>query len=443
MWSRWLVVFTCVCALLTLTACGDGGWFGGESKKPIPGERISVLPEDEGATPDARIASLDVTLPPETDNRDWPQPSGYADQHIANPAVKGFEIAWRTNIGDGDSRDGRISASPVVAAGRVYAMDADAELSAVDAQTGKTVWQVDLTPEDDRSGGGSGGGVAYVQGRLYVATGYAQVVCLDADKGKELWRTTLTGPFRAGPAVVDNRVFAVSSDNQIHALDAATGKKLWTHSGLAESAGIYGGAAPVVAANVVIAGLPSGELFALRADNGRVLWSDSLAGLQKSDAVSALPDIRGFPTADQGQVIAAGHASRLVDIDLRSGARIWEQDLGSFNSPWVAGDFIYMIDDNDQLLCLSRRDGRVRWVQQLHHYDDEKKKTDPITWAGPILAGGQLFAANSKGEAIVASPETGKILSNITLPGGVSVLPVVASGTVYVLTDDADLVALR
>lgn len=433
----------CICAALTLSACGSGSWFGGDNKKPIPGERISVLPEDEGARPDARIASLDVTLPPETDNRDWPQPGGDADGYIANPAAKGFEIAWQTNIGDGDSRDGRISGAPVVAAGRVYAIDASAQLSAVDATSGKVIWQVDLTPDDDRSGGGSGGGVAYFQGRIYAATGYAQVVCLDADTGKEIWRTTLTGPFRAGPAVADGRVFAISSDNQVHALDIKTGQKLWTHGGLAESAGIYGGAAPVVTRNIVIAGLPSGELFALRTDNGRVAWSDSLAGIQKSDAVSALPDIRGVPVVDHGQVIVAGHASRLVDIDLRSGARIWEQDLGSFNSPWVAGDFLYMIDDDDQLLCLSRRDGRVRWVQQLHHYDDEKKKTGPITWVGPILAGGRLFAANSKGEAIVASPETGKILSNITLPGNVSVLPVVASGTIYVLTDDADLLALR
>ena len=436
-----LIALVAVTALLA--GCGEGSWFGADAKTKIPGERIPVLPQDEGVTPDARIARVEVKLPPETDNRDWPQPSGYVGQYIANPAAKGFDVAWRTNIGSGDSRDGRISAAPVVADGRVYAIDAETQLSAVDAQTGKTLWSVDLTPDSDRSGGGSGGGAAYFEGRLYVATGYAQVICLDAENGKEVWRTTLTGPFRAGPAVADGRVFAVSSDNQIHALDMATGRKLWTHSGLAEGAGIYGGAAPVVAGNVLIAGLSSGELFALRVDNGRVLWSDSLAGIQKSDAVSALPDVRGFPVVDRGQVIAAGHASRLVEIDLRSGARVWEQDLGSFNSPWVAGDFLYMITDDAQMLCISRLDGRIRWVQQLHRYEDEKKKTGAITWTGPILAGSRLFAVNTAGEAIVASPEDGKILSNITLPGSVSVLPVVASGTIYVLTDDADLLALR
>lgn len=436
-------VVVLVAAATLLAACGEGSWFGGDSKKPIPGERISVLPQDEGVAPDARIESVAVKLPPETDNRDWPQPSGYVGEHIANPAAKGFEIAWRTSIGSGNSRDGRISAAPVIVAGKVFAIDADEDLSAVDAATGRLLWQMDLAPDDDRSGGGSGGGAAYFEGRLYVATGYAQVICLDPETRKEIWRTTLTGPFRAGPAVAGGRVFAVSSDNQIHALDAATGRKLWTHSGLAEGAGIYGGAAPVIAGNTLVAGLSSGELFALRVDNGRVLWSDSLAGIQRSDAVSALPDVRGFPVVDRGQVIAAGHASRLVDIDLRSGARVWEQDLGSFNTPWVAGDFLYMITDNAQMLCISRVDGRIRWVQQLQRFEDEKKKTGAITWSGPILAGGRLFAANTAGQAIVASPETGKILSDIALPGSVSVLPVVASGTIYVLTDDADLLALR
>jgi outer membrane protein assembly factor BamB len=430
-------------AVAALALAGCGGWFGGVSKKKIPGERISVLPQEEAISPDDRIASVAVKLPPETDNRDWPQPSGYSGEYISHPAARGFKVAWRTSVGTGNSRDGRVSSPPVVAQGRVYAIDAASQLSAVDAESGRRLWSLDLEPDDDRSGGGTGGGAAYFEGRLYVTTGYAQILAVDPETGKEIWRTTLTAPFRAGPTVGNGRVFAVSTDNQIQALDIATGRKLWTHSGIAEGAGIYGGASPVIAGNMLVAALSSGELFALRIDNGRVLWSDSLAGIQKSDAVSALPDVRGFPVVDRGQVIAASHASRLVDIDLRSGARIWEQGFGSFNTPWVAGDFLFMITVDAQLLCVSRRDGRVRWVQQLQHYDDPEAKKGIITWVGPILAGGRLFAANSESEGLVVVPETGEIESKVKLPGAVSVMPIVASGTIYLLTDDADLVALR
>ncbi len=431
------------CAAMTIAACSDGdGWFGGSSKKPLAGERIAVIQGERVIEADSRLGSLAVKLPAQIANAEWPQPGGYLGEFIPHPAANGFNIGWQRSVGSGASRDGRVASSPIVAQGRVYVMDAGSRLSALDAATGSTIWTFDVEPQGDRSGGGSGGGVAYDQGKLYIATGYAQVIALE-DTGKEIWRTSLTAPFRSGPTAGNGRVFAVSADNQVHALDTTTGRKLWSHAGIAESAGLYGGASPVLAGGIVVAALTSGEIFALRPDNGRVLWSDSLAGLQKSDAVSALANVRGFPVVDRGQVIVASHANRLADIDLRSGARLWEQGFGSFNSPWVAGDFIFMVTVDGELLCLSRRDGRVRWVQPLDKFKDMEKKRGRIVWVGPTLAGGRLFVANSDGGAVVASPENGEILSKLKLPGPVSVLPIVANHVVYVLTDNAELVALR
>jgi outer membrane protein assembly factor BamB len=430
--------------VLSLSACDTiGGWFSGPGKKPITGDRVAVLPQAKGVEPDERLAAVAVKLPPTTQNPDWPQPGGYSGEYIAHPAATGFKVAWRSSVGTGDSREGRISSSPIVAQGRVYTIDAGSRLTALDASNGREVWNFDVAPDDDRSGGGSGGGVAFDQGRLYVTTGYAQVIALDADKGTELWRTALTAPFRSGPTTGHGRVYAISTDNQIHSLDATTGRKMWSHSGISENAGLYGGSSPVLAGTTLIAALSSGEIFALRSDNGRVLWSDSLAGIQKSDAVSALADVRGFPIVDRNQVIAASHAGRLVDIDLRSGARIWEQNFGSFNSPWLAGDFLFMITNDAELICVARRDGRVRWVHQLRKWEDEETKKGVVTWVRPILAGDQLFVANSMGEAEIVAPDTGESVSKMELPGPVSVSPVVAGGTVFVLTDDATLLALR
>ena len=438
------VRFSLICAAtLAATACSEGSWFGGIDKKPLPGERLSVLSQGRGVEADPRLAQLAVQLPPQTENADWPQPGGYAGEFIPHPAVSGFDVAWRTSIGSGNSRDGRVTASPVVADGRLYVMDAGSRLSALEAATGRRIWSFDVEPSKDRSGGGSSGGAAVDGDRVYVATGYAQIIALEAATGKEIWRTTLTAPFRSGPAVGNGRVFAVGSDNQVHAVEAATGKKLWAYSGLTESAGLYGSASPTLAGGILVAALSSGELFALRPENGRVLWSDTLTGLQRTDAVSALASVRGFPVVDRGQVIASSHASRLVDIDLRSGARLWEQNWGSLNTPWVAGDFLFMITNDAQLVCISRRDGRARWVTQLDLYREPDKKIGLITWAGPILAGGRLFMANSEGKALVVSPQNGEQLTRMSLAGSVSVLPIVANKTIYVLTDDGDLIALR
>lgn len=416
--------------------------FGGTSKPPLPGERISVMGEDRGLEADPRLGALAVDLPPPVDNAAWPQPGGLPSHAMQHLAADGFSVAWRVSIGSGNSRSGRVASPPVVADGRLFVMDAGTQISALDAASGSRLWTFDVEPDKEGSGG-TGGGITYDRGRLYVGTGYAQVLALEAETGKEVWRQTLTAPLRAGPTVGAGRLFAITVDNQIHALDLATGRRQWAHSGITETAGFYGGSSPAVEGTIAIAAFSSGEIFALRADNGRVLWSDSLAGALRADPVSSLADIRGLPVIDRGQVFAASNAGRVVAIDLRSGGRIWDQNFGSLSTPWLAGDFIFMVTVDAELVCITRRDGRIRWVTQLRKFKNEKDRRGRVVWAGPVLAGSRLFVANSEGDAVTVSPTNGEIESRIRLPGGVLVSPIVANRTTYVLTDEADLVALR
>ncbi|MBI3452965.1 MAG: PQQ-binding-like beta-propeller repeat protein [Rhodospirillales bacterium] len=428
---------------VALSGCGIGDWFSGPEKKPIPGDRISVLQRDQSVEADPRLAALEVELPAPVANNAWPQSGGTPGHAMGHLAAGKFGVAWRISAGEGSGSSGRISSPPVIADGRIYLIDAGSEVNAFDAATGAALWRFDVKPENERAGGAGGGGVAFDEGRLYVSTGFAQVLALEAASGKEIWRQTVTAPLRGGPTVVGGRVFAISADNQLQAFDAETGRKLWNFSGLTESAGLFGSASPAAEGNVVIAAFSSGEVFALRADNGRLLWSDSLAGVLRSGAVSSLADVRGLPVIDRGQVFAVSHGGRMIAIDLRSGNRIWDQTIGSLSTPWLAGDFIFMTTVESELIAMTRRDGRVRWVRSLQRFRDEKARRDRIIWTAPILAGGKLFLANSRGEGVMVSPQSGEILDRLSLPGGVSVPPVVANNTVYVLTDDGNLVALR
>jgi len=433
------LVLSLVAALFALGACD---WFGGPDKTPIAGERIAVIAQDRSVEPDRRLADLPVRLPDPVVNNAWAQAGGtptHAMQHLAG---EGFNIAWRADVGSGISRDGRISATPIVAAGKIFAVDAGVQVSAFDAAEGGTLWRFDVRPAGDGSGG-AGGGVAFDNGRLYVGTGFAQVIALDAETGAEVWRTTLTAPVRGAPTVGGGRVFAITADNQTHSLDADTGRKAWAHAGISESAGIYGGSSPALFQNIVLAAYSSGELFALRADNGRVMWAESLAGALRSDAVSSLADIRGFPVIDRGVVYAASHSGRVAAIDLRSGGRIWEQDFGSLYTPWVAGDFIFVTTVENEVVAVTRRDGRVRWVQKLPAWRDATRKRGRIVWTGPVLVGGRLFLASSEGEAVVLSATSGAIETRFGIAGSVTAAPIVANRTIYVLTDSATLIALR
>jgi outer membrane protein assembly factor BamB len=414
-----------------------------DKKQPLPGERIPVLGLGTRFEPDPELAAAPVTLPPPAVNPDWPEPGGNPAHAMGHPALPDkVARAWQTGIGDGSGRYTRVLSQPVIEQGRVYAMDGGVQVSALDASNGGRIWQVDLKPEEER-GNAFGGGPAFWKDRLFVATGYAQVLALDPGTGKVIWRTTVNAPVHSAPTVADGRVFAVTVENELNALDATDGRKLWSHNGIPETAGLLGGASPAVEGEVVVAAYTSGELFALRVENGRAVWSDNLASTRGANAVAGLADIRGRPVIDRGRVFAVSHSGRMTAIDLRRGDRVWEREIASSHSPWVVGDYVFVLANDNELLCLTRDAGKIRWGRQLRRYEDEKAKSDPILWAGPVLAGNRLIVLSSLGEAVSVSPFTGEVMGSQSMSGGGFLGPVVADSALYLLTDDANLSAYR
>lgn len=428
-------------ALLALAGCS---YLGTEKDDPpLPGKRVAVLAQDVGVKSDPQIAALPVSLPKPYVNGRWPQQGGTPSHDMQHLAADGKLVRlWRRDIGTSSSSDGQLLSQPVTDGQRVYSMDVQADVRAYDIKTGSRVWRNDLEPDDDDAGT-LGGGLAVHGGRLYVTTGFGFVIALDAATGKEIWRRHMEGPMRAGPTVDGERVFVITISNELVALNAATGKPLWTHAGLAESAGLLGGASPAVAGGVVVAPFTSGEVAALKVENGRVLWSETLAALDRTNPITSLAHIRAAPVIDRDRVFVVAHSDRMVSIDLRSGKRLWEQPIGGVNAPWVAGEFVYVLSRENQLICLSRVEGRVRWVTSLPRYENEADKEDPIFWTGPVLAGERLVIANSIGDLWLVSPYTGKVIEKRKAPGPVLIPPAVASEKLLILTEDADLVAYR
>jgi outer membrane protein assembly factor BamB len=414
-----------------------------DKKQPLAGERISVLGLDTRFEPDPQLASESVTLPPPVANAEWPEPGGNPAHAMVHPSLPDkLARAWDTSVGDGASRYTRVLSQPVVAHGRVFAMDGGVQVSALDPGNGGRVWQVDLKPEGLR-GNAFGGGPAFWNDRLYVSTGYAEVLALDPADGKVIWRQKVAAPVHSAPTVVDGRVFAVTVENELNALSADDGRKLWSHNGIPETAGLLGGASPAVEGEVVIVGYNSGELFALRVENGRAVWSDNLASTRSVNAVAGLADIRGRPVIDRGRVFAVSHSGRMASIDLRSGERAWEQEIASSHSPWTAGEYVFVLANDNALVCLTRKEGKVRWVHQLRRYEDEKAKSDPIRWAGPVLGGNRLIVLSSLGEAVMVSPYNGESVGGLSMSAGGFLGPVIAGDALYLLTDDANLSAYR
>lgn len=431
-----------LCALAIAATLAGCAWFEDE-EPPLPGERISVLDQETELEANPQIAGQDVTLTEPYVNRSWAQPGGgptHALYHLQLPEQ--LQRAWQANIGTATSDRQQIMAQPVIADGRVFTLDAEATVSAFDAADGDRVWRRDLT-EEREDDGVFGGGLAVADGRVFVTTGLGSVFALDAASGDVVWEHAAGAPMRAGPAVRDGRVYAVTLVNETIALAADSGEELWSHQGIEEQAGLLGSATPAVSASSVIVAYSSGELTALLPENGRPLWGDSLAGFTRSNATSDLSDVRAMPAVDRNRVFALSNANRMVAIDTRRGARVWEREIGGTEMPWVGGDYLFLVTTRNALLALDRDGGRIRWVTELERWRDPDDRDGPIVWHGPVLAGDRLVLAGSHGEAVSVSPYTGEVLGRIDLPGPSAVSPVVADRTLYFLTDGAALVAYR
>ena len=429
--------------LLALGACGFDDFFGEEEAPPLPGQRIAILAFERGLRPDPSIADLAVRLPEPYVNTDWAQPGGsaaHAMYHLslsANP-----RRVWSADVGEGSGSVAQILAQPLVVGDLVYAMDARSLVSAFSTSGGRRVWRVDLE-DDDEDDGFFGGGIAYDNGKVFAATGFAKVFALNAGSGDVIWEHKAPAPMRSAPVVSDGRVFVVTFDNQLIVLDAESGERLWNHVGVQETAGLLGSASPAVAGNTVVVPYTSGEVLGMVTDSGRVLWSENLSAVRRIDPLADIAQIRGLPVIDRGLVLAVSHAGRMLAIDLRQGVRAWQAELGGVEMPWPAGDFVYVLTKDSQLVCLRRRDGRIRWVQPLPRFVDPDDPDEPIRWKGPVLAGDRLVVAGSHGEVLSISPYDGKPLGFFDLGDGVAVPPVVANNGLYLLTHGGQLVALR
>ena len=146
---------------------------------------------------------------------------------------------------------------------------------------------------------------------------------------------------------------------------------------------------------------------------------------------------------DSGQVIAVGQGGRMVALELTTGQRQWELNIAGIATPWVAGDWVFVVTDEAKLLCIYRQNGHIRWINQLPQFEHPKSKKGQIDYSGPLLAGGRLIVVGSNGVLVNLDPATGKFQSQTKVGAGVSISPVVANSTLYVYDDSGRLTAFR
>ena len=434
-------VTVAVAALMALSGCGI--FKGGVKKTPTVGDRVSILVSENEVEADKTIADVQVLLPAPAVNDAWAQPGGNPAKSMGQLALGDQpKRAWQASINGGSNRE-RLGAAPVVADNKLFVTDVTATIHAFAADTGAALWSAGITEGKLNKAARFGGGVSYDDGKLYATDGVGDVVAMNAADGAILWRAKPGAPLRGSPTVANGAVYVLTQDNQVFSLNQTDGKVQWVQSGTLETQGVFGVAAPAVSQGTVVAGFSSGELSAYRYENGRILWQDALSRTSVTTSVSSLSDIDAAPVIDGGRVYAVGQGGRMVALELSTGQRLWEQNFAGISTPWIAGEWLFVVTDDARLVCLSRSNGKARWIAQLKRFQNEKKRSNAITWFGPILAGNRLVLTNSRGEINFVSPTDGTVSSTIETKTPFSLPPIVANSTLYTLDQKGKVTAYR
>lgn len=430
--------------VIGLSGCSTYDDVFGEEEEKLPGDRIALRRVNDDRPADPQTAARLTPLPPMVANADWSHVNvtpSHSGGHLAGPA--GFTVAWRADAGSASDDSNPITSRPIVFGGSVYALDAEAKVTALDARSGAVRWRVSLAPEGEYASDGFGGGLSGAGGRIYATTGFGELVALSTVSGEIAWRTALGAPVRAAPTVLGEVIGVVTRDNVAYGIDAATGRIGWRVQGASGGASALGGASPAASGDVMVVPFASGEVVAVQASTGRQAWSNALTGGRRGLARASITDITSDPVILGTAVFAGNQSGLLAAFDGQSGARAWVRSLGSLNPVWPVGETLYVLTDDARLVRLAAQSGLTLWSRDLPAYEDPDDRDDAIAYGGPVVAGGRVLVTSSTGKFLSFDPETGSPQNEVSLGSGATTGPIVAGGLIYVLTDDGDLIAFR
>jgi len=242
---------------------------------------------------------------------------------------------------------------PVYARGKLYAVNNDGTAFALDANTGKVLWE-------RRIGRLNASSPAYSKGRLYIVNLVpGHVIKLDAKTGKVLWKRVLPGRAESSPLVLGNTLYFGCENGQLFALSTRNGHERWatTLGGPVKSA-------PAYRHGVLYVGDYGGYMNAVRASTGKLVWQSGSLG----PGLAASGEFYSTPAIAFGRVYAGNNDGRVYSYDLTDGALAWTHSTGGYvySGPTVASTpttppTVYVGSFDGNIYALNAKNGETRW----------------------------------------------------------------------------------
>ncbi len=344
---------------------------------------------------------------------------------LENPAS--VKQLWKASTSSSDFNLVYDRIQPVIAGELLYTVSANGIVYAFDRAKGKRQWKKELDVVISAA-------VGINDKALFVGSSKGEVLALERNNGEILWRQRLSSELVTQPVATSSLVVVRSGDGSIYGLDAENGSRVWVYQRSVPALTLRGESVPVVADDMVLLGTADGRLIALSLYDGSVRWELAIVVSQGRTDLERMVDVDATPAVVDGTVYAVAYQGRVVALSLLTGALQWSRDIGSSAGLAVDRHHVYVVDDEDQVWALDRRNGASLWKQDKLKYRD---------LTAPVLANNAVVVGDFEGYLHWLSLDDGKIFARHQVhDDGVRVTPIVLDNTLYVRSKVGKLEAL-
>lgn len=258
------------------------------------------------------------------------------------------------------------------------------------------------------------------------------------------WSVSIAGSsekqrLAAAPVIGGGRLFAFDTEGVVHAFDAQSGARIWEHSLKVSgdgSSSVFGGGASYNEGKVYVT-TGVGEVAALDAETGAEVWRVQPAG-----------PLRGSPTIAFGAIYVMTQDNQIIALNIGDGSVLWSEagsqgQSGVFGvaAPAAGQGTVIAGFSSGELIAYRYENGRNLWADALARTSiSTSVGTLTDIDADPIIDRGSVFALGQGGRMAAYELVTGQRLWELNL-AGIST-PAVAGDWLFVITDDAKLLAI-
>lgn len=426
-------ILTLISLSTLASSCSDKVILEGERKELILQSKVIKV------DPAARAENVAISAPISIAN--WTMQGYNLTNVIPHLNFSGqFKKVGSFDGGKGNGYGKKLLYTPLIQNGRLYSIDTNGKLKCYDTETQTLVWEKEYVLDKSQKRTVSVTGMSISGDKGYLSLSTDQGISVRLDNGDVVWQQQLSDIARIPPRVYDATVFYSNIDNMLEARDIKTGQRKWTYQSVQEEAMLLGGANVSVTPTHIVAPFASGELAALN-HGGTMMWNDQITSAVQGNIINNIQHIYAPVVVDKHMMFTSSHAGSLIAYNITTGRRIWEQPILTLQAPMVTESHMFVLDNQQRLVCLKKSSGQVKWVKQLKVAEDDFSTSEaPIYWYGPLLMSNQLVVFGSNGTVLMFDPNQGEINKTVTLDYQIAMAPIVVNGKCYIVTPKNDII---